>query len=208
MTNRTEGWSRLEQVIKWSGMTTNQFAKQIGLARPDNLYHIKSGRIGLSQGVVKRIVESYPEISSGWLLTGEGSMLNSETTGNIPYFEYDVASAVAKNEACECPTQMLKLPFWEGCDCACRSYDVAMTPDVMPGTIVFLKKTDLTAIIPGEIYVVATANFVLLRRVRVESDDQQRKIILEAATEGYDDVCVAEAEVESIFRLVGTLKLK
>ena len=188
-------------------MNTNQFARQIGLARPDNIYHIKAGKIGLSQNLVRRIVEAYPEISQGWLLTGEGSMLGVNTDATIPYFECDVASAISMNEKYMPPTQFLKMPFLEGCDCACRSYDVAMMPEVMPGTIVFLKKTDLTAVVPGGIYVIVTANFVLLRRVRVENNENARMLVLEAEAEGYDRVEIRESELSAVYRLVGALKM-
>ena len=207
MTNNVSGWSRLEQVIRWTGMNTNQFARQIGLSRPDNIYHIKAGKIGLSQNLVRRIVETYPEISLGWLLAGEGSMLAANTGADIPYFECDVASAIVMNEKYMSPTQFLKIPFLEECDYACRSYDMAMMPEIMPGTIVFLKKTDLTALIPGGIYAVVTANFILLRRVRVVNGENSKTLILEASADGYDKVEIQESGLLAMYRLVGTFKM-
>ena len=207
MTNRGDGWSRLEQVVKWTGLSVNQFARQIGLLRPDNIYHIKSGKIGVSQNLVRRIVAAYPEVSPGWLLTGEGSMLGADTGGDIPYFECDVAQLLAVGEREEAPSQMLKIPFMEGCDCACRSYDGAMAPDVIPGTIIFLKKIDLTAIIPGGMYVIVTTNFVLLRRVRIVQGESLRQLVLEAQMPGYGDVSIAETEVVVAYKLMGELKL-
>ena len=188
-------------------MNINQFARQIGLARPDNIYHIKAGKIGLSQNLVRRIVEAYPEISSGWLLSGEGSMLAANVGVNIPYFECDLASAIAMNEKYMSPTQFLKIPFLEECDYACRSYDVAMMPEIMPGMIVFLKKTDITALIPGGIYAIVTANFILLRRVRVVNGGDSKTLVLEASGEGYGKVEIQELELLAAYKLVGTFKM-
>ena len=35
------GWSRLKQVIDWSGMSVNRFAGAVGLQRSESLYQIK-----------------------------------------------------------------------------------------------------------------------------------------------------------------------
>lgn len=71
-------WKRLESVIAWANMTTNCFAKQIGLARAETLYQIKRGHYGISRGLAARIVNRFPEIDKLWLLTGEGQMFKGD----------------------------------------------------------------------------------------------------------------------------------
>lgn len=68
-------WKRIEAVINLSGMSTNAFARYIGLPRGENLYQIKRGNNGVSLDVADRIVAKYPEVSKLWLLTGEGQMI-------------------------------------------------------------------------------------------------------------------------------------
>ena len=58
------GWSRLKQVIDWSGMSVNRFAGAVGLQRSESLYQIKH----------------YPQINFTWLMTGKGHMLAEEKT--------------------------------------------------------------------------------------------------------------------------------
>ena len=36
----------------------------------------KAGKNGISQNLARRIVEKFPELSVGWLLTGEGDMFS------------------------------------------------------------------------------------------------------------------------------------
>lgn len=67
-------WERIEAVIKMAQMTTNSFARHIGLPRGENLYQIKRGNNGVSQDVANRIIKKFPEISKLWLMTGEGQM--------------------------------------------------------------------------------------------------------------------------------------
>ena len=74
MTNRNLGWLRLEEVINRANMTVNSFGRHIGLSRSESLYQLKAGRFGISHNLAQRIVEKFPEISLGWLLSGEGKM--------------------------------------------------------------------------------------------------------------------------------------
>lgn len=56
-------------------MTTNAFARHIGLPRGENLYQIKRGNNGVSLDLANRIVAKFSEVSKLWLLTGDGPML-------------------------------------------------------------------------------------------------------------------------------------
>lgn len=69
-----ESWARVYAVIRWTGLSVNQFAKQIGLSRAETLYRIKRGLNGVSRSMAARIVAHYPAVSEGWLLCGEGRM--------------------------------------------------------------------------------------------------------------------------------------
>ena len=69
-------WQRLEQVIKWTGLSTNAFATGIGLKRSENLYQIKRGNNRISKNLAELIVRKYGSVNRAWLLTGEGEMLD------------------------------------------------------------------------------------------------------------------------------------
>lgn len=77
-TPKRDCWERIEAVIKMSRMTTNAFARHIGLARGENLYQIKHGNNGVSLDVADRICQHFPSIDKLWLLTGEGQMLRND----------------------------------------------------------------------------------------------------------------------------------
>lgn len=86
-------WERIEAVVKMAHMTTNGFARHIGLARGENLYQIKRGNNGVSFDVAERIVAKFPEVSKLWLLTGEGQMLKEPQ--NITPWVYFAGSALS-----------------------------------------------------------------------------------------------------------------
>ena len=190
-------------------MTTNYFGRYIGLARSENLYQIKAGKNGISQNLARRIVEKFPELSVGWLLTGEGDMFSKgSTNGRIPFFDCDVVGRGLLRLDEIKPDYRMNIPTIEDCDYAFRSYDVAMSNEIAVGSILFLKKTAVEAIIPGGMYVVICPKYIILRKVRlITSADGSLTILLEPANAGFDSITVKLDDVKEIYRVVANLQL-
>lgn len=201
-----ESWQRLESVIKRAGMSINSFGLHIGLRRSEQLYQIKAGLHGISQALARRIVDCFPDISLGWLMTGEGSMIKYDTAvHSVPFYQDDISIGVERmiSQGAYCH---LAVPMLEECNFAIRSSDDAMKGEIMVGSILFLKKTDINSIIPGAIYVIVCDNYVVLRRVRV-SLDAPSVLRLETTNPDYDEMSIAQDSVKEIYRVVGNLKL-
>lgn len=208
MTNKNENWERLESVIRWANMTINYFGRYIGLTRSENLYQIKAGKNGISQNLARRIADKFPEVSVGWLLTGEGEMLSGGVASSqIPFFDVDVQGRSLLRLAELEPECSMSVPVIGECDCAMRCYDTAMSGEIMPGTIVFLKKMAVEAIIPGGIYVIGSQKYILLRKVRFASDGDRPQLLLEAASKEFDSLRIDVADVECVYRVVGQLRI-
>ena len=207
-TNNNSDWSRLESVIRWSQMTINGFGVHIGLPRAENLYQIKAGKNGISRALGSRIVEHFPEISLGWLLSGEGDMFGRRCDSvSVPFYDGDLSSCLIARRESE-PDGVFELPSVAGCDMAIRSSDDAMAGEIMVGSILFLKKTDLEAIISGAIYVIVCANYVILRRVRIVHDAERgTRLRLEPANAAYDVMEISPSEVEALYRVSGNFRL-
>jgi len=67
-----------------------------------------------------------------------------------------------------------------------------------------LKKMGVNAIIPGGLYVIVCANYVILRRVRLEPKGLLR---LETVNPTYDNMTISADQVQEVYRVVGNLKL-
>ena len=208
MTNNNSSWDRLESVIRWANMSINYFGRHIGLVRSESLYQIKSGHNGISQNLARRIVDKFPEISLGWLLSGEGNMFADAVEGRIPFYDCDVCGQLLMQSERPEARCRLNIPLLEECDLAARSYDVAMSSEIMAGSIVFLKHTAIDAIIPGGVYVIVSKNYVLLRKVHPAVAKDGRAIVkLEAAAADYDTVDIPSEDIVEMYRVVGNLKL-
>ena len=56
MREKQNNWQRIEAVIKWANMSTNYFARHIGLARGETLNQSKRGNHGISPDEAQRLV--------------------------------------------------------------------------------------------------------------------------------------------------------
>lgn len=168
-------WQRLEQVIKWTGLSTNAFASAIGLKRSENLYQIKRGNNRISKNLAELIASKYPVVSPAWLLTEQGEMLNPETAqenrsgvpqSGIPYYNKDVLQVVAQGETLS-PTGFLQLPGFETCQLAALAPLQPLDEAIPAGSMLLLQEVGPTALLlPDEIYVVVTDDYALIRYLK------------------------------------------
>ena len=207
-TNSISDWERLESVIRWAQMTINGFGVHIGLPRAENLYQIKAGKNGISRALATRIVEHFPEVSLGWLLSGEGDMFGRrERADAVPFYDGDLGACRQCLRERE-PDGVFSLPAMVGCDLAVRSSDDAMADEVMVGSILFLKQIGIEAIISGALYVIVCPSYVILRRARLcYNDAGQMRLKLEPANKNYDEMIVSPEQVDAIYRVVGSFRM-
>ena len=64
-------------------MTSGQFAAEIGVQN-STLSHILNNRNNPSLDVLKKILSRFPDISTDWLILGQGSMLRQEKQSKEP----------------------------------------------------------------------------------------------------------------------------
>ncbi|MDR0206129.1 MAG: helix-turn-helix transcriptional regulator [Bacteroidales bacterium] len=67
---------RIKQVMEYYKLTPASFSEQIGINR-SNLTHLFSGRNQPSLEFAKKILHSYPDIRTEWLIMGVGEMWRS-----------------------------------------------------------------------------------------------------------------------------------
>lgn len=73
-------YQRIEELLKYLGMSARAFALALGLKNPQIFYDIKAEKCGISKELATKIQERFLNISAAWLLTGEGNMLKESAT--------------------------------------------------------------------------------------------------------------------------------
>lgn len=197
-------WQRLEQVIKWTGLSTNAFAAGIGLKRSENLYQIKRGNNSISKNLAELITRKYPSVNRAWLLTGEGDMFaENEKREGIPYYKKDVLRLVCEMAGCDAD-DYIRMPGFGECDFAAPVTGDAMAPEVPAGATVVLEQVDpLAPVLSGEIYVAVTSAFALLRYVKPDPEIRDALWLTAPAGAGSEPVRVLREHLIRLYLVKG-----
>lgn len=200
MKKKLNNWERMEAVIRWANMSTNYFARYIGLARGENLYQIKRGNNGISLDVADHVVAKFPQIDKLWLLTGEGHMFAElDKHVPIPYYKVDPEKDITRIAELR-PDDYLFLPVVGACDFAMCYGGRAMGEVTPAGTIVLLRSVEPDAIIPGGEYVIVSEKIVTLRIVRSVDDERQIRLVA-GDSERYDDIVLEKSSVRKAYKV-------
>lgn len=76
----------IHEILNYTGKNASSFSSSIGKDRPQWLYDVLNPEknTSLSSKMADMICDKYPEFSKSYLLTGEGSLLRSDTiNGNV-----------------------------------------------------------------------------------------------------------------------------
>lgn len=205
MREKQNNWQRVEAVIKWANMSTNYFARYIGLARGENLYQIKRGNNGISLDVADRIVAKFPQVDKLWLLTGEGQMFADEKLRGvqIPFYNLDVEQAISHLAHLEAESSLV-VPQVGDCDLAMCYMGRAMGAALPPGALVLLKAVDRDAIIPGAEYVIVSRKIVTLRIIRAADGEHMLRLVA-GDRDNYDDIILSASDIKSVYKVKGKL---
>ncbi len=208
MEQKLSNWERLESVVKWADMTTNYFARYIGIPNAENLYRIKRGQNGISDELAKRIVEKFPQINIVWLKMGFGEMFGSPENNSSakPLYNVSIEDNIRNIESLK-PSDHMVLPPSVDCDFGMLYLGRAMGVVTPPNTVVLLKKILPEMIIPGDECVIVSKKIVLLRNVTFEEVDfNHTRLRLKAeVAESFGDVTVAFDQVEAVYKVKGKI---
>jgi len=68
---------RIKRIIEDKGLHASSFADKIQVSR-GAISHIMNGRNSPNNDTIQKIIKCFPDISSAWLISGEGPMYNRE----------------------------------------------------------------------------------------------------------------------------------
>ncbi|HIS34834.1 MAG TPA: hypothetical protein IAA79_07915 [Candidatus Avirikenella pullistercoris] len=208
-------WQRIEAIIQWAGMTTHAFALHIGLNRSENLYRIKRGYNGISKELADQIVKKYPEIDKLWLLTGERSMFNTPKNKELEKYVYPVPKGIPfykgsipeiiNNQKGLKPSFYIDLPIIKECDLAVSVNSDAMEPLIPYGSIITLKKINPNLLFFGEIYLINTPDFCMIRKIRKDYESEEQIILISENRQQYDDILLKKKDIINLFLVKSVL---
>lgn len=70
---------RIKEIVAYYKLTSAAFANKIGV-QPSSVSHILSGRNKPSLDLIQKIINSFTDVNTHWLVTGESNMFTSVNT--------------------------------------------------------------------------------------------------------------------------------
>ena len=216
---------RIKYLIKRSGKSQAEFARMLSID-PSNISKHLSGKLTVSDSLINRIVVDMG-VSKQWLKDGEDTPFSKnagvalplldlaaapspQTTG-IPVYDIDVTAGCTPLEAqltADSITGYLSLPRIARDALIVRVSGDSMTPDIIDGGMIAIRPiTNVDTIFWGQIYVVVTPDFRLVKYVRKHPSNPDI-VVLHSANPFYDDMEIPRTDIRAMFRVEAIINCK
>lgn len=86
---------RIKKILKYYKLSSSKFADEIGVQR-SSISHVLSGRNKPSLDFIQKILNTYSEVNSDWLLMGIGK-LNKEESESQNLFDNESSNSIKMN---------------------------------------------------------------------------------------------------------------
>ena len=196
------------------------FSQKTGISK-SFLSDMKAARKEISERTVLNIADVFPDLNSGWLLTGEGEMLRTptaDTAANTPQkalplipFEAIAGYLSTDNEGVrleDCEQYVIPEFDRRGAEFIIRVSGSSMYPKYSNGDLLGCKKVnDVLFFQWGKIYVLDTSQGALVKRVYPHDDDAFITLVSDNK-KVYPPFPIPKSDIRSLSIVVGVIRLE
>lgn len=100
------------------------------------------------------------------------------------------------------------IPFLPECDFSVVWSGDSMVPDIPSGTVVFLKETPIADLFPGEMYLIYTESYAVIRRVRLSEQDGSVFRLTASNHAFYPEAVISRSAVRKLFLVKGLFLIR
>lgn len=218
--------SRIQEIASNEGITIGAMERTIGASKGVLSRAINNGT-DIQAKWLSIIVENYPRYSTGWLLTGAGSMLKDDLNGiktideanpsfmpttsmnpsvGTPYYDVDFIGGFDEvfNSQVNIPATNIVIRGFEKASLWCNVTGHSMEPKINHGDIIALRQCTLNDIQYGEIYAVALDTIRTIKILR-RSPDPSKLRFIPINTEDYDEQEFDKSRIMNVFEVIGSI---
>lgn len=200
---------RIRFVQKHAGMPSiNALARSLDLKRSENLYQILKGNNGISKDLACRIAKCFPWFSITWLMTGQGEpLMRIPLPSGFKELPLYTALNFENDGSLSEPDHVLLFPdtFCPSAEMITISHSDAMIPLFLPGDWMFLARSQIDALVFGQVYIVIAGPIRLCRIVR-KGETAASVRLVSLKPEKYGELIIPRADIDEVFRLCGTFR--
>ena len=211
---------RLLYFAKNQSIGVENFLDNIGMTYGSFKGKAKEG--SLNSNAIAEIYTKYPVMNIDWLLTGQGSMLKSNTDqlpasgkmipGNvgIPLIPIEAMAGYGGGETqiMEYEGERFMVPTFQGADFLIQVKGSSMYPKYNSGDIVACKKLHLNDVFFqwNKVYVLDTEQGALIKRIDIAHDDDHVMIVSD--NEKYKPFPLHKSRINAISIVMGVIRLE
>lgn len=218
--------SRIQEIASNEGITIGAMERTIGASKGVLSRAINNGT-DIQAKWLSIIVENYPRYSTGWLLTGAGSMLKDDLKGiqtadeanpstlpttsmnpsvGTPYYDVDFIGGFDEvfNSQVNIPAPNIVIRGFEKASLWCNVTGHSMEPKINHGDIIALRQCTLNDIQYGEIYAVVLDTIRTIKILR-RSPDPGKLRFIPINTEDYDEQEFDKSRIVNVFEVIGSI---
>lgn len=190
---------RLVTYLDYKGVSKSEFGRTIGVSSA----YVTSMRKSIQPDKLKAISESYPDLNTNWLLTGEGEMLISDSMeheiveaqsrdGLIPFYEAETTGGFqglvsSSDTGSELVGYIQSGGWFAGRDTAAIRHVGDSMIEYPNGCILAVREVlDRHLLVPGKNYVIETSEYRVTKRVQRGSTSNTISLY-SSNQEKYDD---------------------
>ena len=218
--------SRIQEIASNEGITIGAMERTIGASKGVLSRAINNGT-DIQAKWLSIIVENYPRYSTGWLLTGAGSMLKDDLKGiqtadeanpstlpttsmnpsvGTPYYDVDFIGGFDEvfNSQVNIPATNIVIRGFEKASLWCNVTGHSMETKINHGDIIALRQCTLNDIQYGEIYAVVLDTIRTIKILR-RSPDPGKLRFIPINTEDYDEQEFDKSRIVNVFEVIGSI---
>lgn len=218
--------SRIQEIASNEGITIGAMERTIGASKGVLSRAINNGT-DIQAKWLSIIVENYPRYSTGWLLTGAGSMLKDDLNGiktideansstlpttsmnpsiGTPYYDVDFIGGFDEvfNSQVNIPATNIVIRGFEKASLWCNVTGHSMEPKINHGDIIALHQCTLNNIQYGEIYAVVLDTIRTIKILR-RSPDPDKLRFIPINTNDYDEQEFDKSRIINVFEVIGSI---
>ncbi len=228
------GCEIIDLILKDLGIKAPTFAKEIGV-KYQRILDIQTGKTKkISPAVAGFIIDKYPQYNRGFLLSGEGEMLNYEIdktddpppqmitlsktenlpvksyTSGVPYYNVDFLGGfdIVINDQTIVPEYCIDFKQYNKATCWCDITGHSMEPEINSGDIIALKEIEDFSFLPyGEIYAIITSNGMrTVKRIGPASSPDMYALIPTNKSPEYGIQEIPKEMIVRVFSVLGCMK--
>lgn len=218
--------SRIQEIASNEGITIGAMERTIGASKGVLSRAINNGT-DIQAKWLSIIVENYPRYSTGWLLTGAGSMLKDDLKGiqtadeanpstlpttsmnpsvGTPYYDVDFIGGFDEvfNSQVNIPATNIVIRGFEKASLWSNVTGHSMEPKINHGDIIALHQCTLNDIQYGEIYAVVLDTIRTIKILR-RSPDPDKLRFIPINTNDYDEQEFDKSRIINVFEVIGSI---